>query len=584
MCVVRSRDRAVRALKAWPLRWRLVAVLVVLLVTALFLTNLATQLLLRSYLMDRTSDELRSASNSAASNSLPQIMATGHVFTPGLPTTYTVIYMDPKGRSPYLQPSSDEHVLPDIPRLPLDDPRVRSGEPFTTDSIKVDPSSGNTRTDNPQWRVVAGPLSDRSGTYAVATSLRGVDETMSRLHVVSLAIGLLVVAICVHVGFLGVNRAFRPLRQIEDTAAAIADGDLTQRVPEHAAQDEVASLSRSLNTMLSQIENSFAVREASEDRMRRFVTDASHELRTPLATVRGYAELYRQGAASSPEATAGAMRRIEDEATRMSGLVEDLLTLARLDNRRPMTFDEVDLTVLVGDAVQDAKARDPQRPIRLVGLGDGSLGPTMICGDEARLRQVVTNLVANALQHTPSGSPVEVAVGTVGSDATDLPGAGEARRIYRLEVRDHGSGIAEADIDRVFQRFFRGDPSRGRSSGGSGLGLAIVMAIVNAHGGRVGVRATCGGGATFVVEIPSDCRPQASVTSGPEKASTPKVKVSASKLRWARSKRVQDSPVVAAAATPPGLDGQGKHAVAGTVSPSTPPTAVRTDDDHEGVR
>lgn len=465
-------------------------VLVALLVAALALTTSATQVVLRTYLMNRTAGELRSVSGQAADNSFTLVASRAHVQTLTLPGRYFLAFQSPSGdnTNAFVTPGATSN--PVIPPLPINDPLVTGEEPFTV---------GSSGKSDDQWLVLAGVLNDRSGVYAIAIPLRGVDETMTQLWAFSLAIGLLVTGACAAVGYAGISRAFRPLRQMEDTAAAIADGDLGRRIPVHAAQDEVASLSRSLNAMLSHIESSFAVREASEDRMRRFVTDASHELRTPLATIRGYAELYRQGAAASPEATASAMRRIEDEATRMSGLVEDLLTLARLDNQRPMNVSEVDLTVLAGDAVSDAKAREPERPVRLVGLGERSLGPAVLRGDEARLRQVVTNLLANALQHTPRGTPVEVAVGpaTLQTQAGPVEG-------FRVEVRDHGAGIAPEDIDRVFQRFYRGDPSRGRASGGSGLGLAIVMAIVNSHGGRVGIRATDGGGATFVVEFPTE--------------------------------------------------------------------------------
>ncbi|MBW3085529.1 Adaptive-response sensory-kinase SasA [Austwickia sp. TVS 96-490-7B] len=498
----RTRRNLADPLRTWPLTWRLVAVLVVMLVTALGLNAVATQIVLRTYLMDRAAAELHSAGKVAAENSLYQVATRGHVYTPGVPTSYALLFMNSEGGSPVGLAAADENNTPTIPSLTFNDQRVTGNKPFIVGSSD-DPDT--------KWQVVAGRLTDGSGVYAVAMPLRGIDETIARLQALSLAIGLVVAASSATVGFLGVKRAFRPLRQMEDTAAAIADGDLTQRVPEHPADDEVASLSRSLNAMLSQIESSFSIREASEERMRRFVTDASHELRTPLATVRGYAELYRQGAASGPEATAVAMKRIEDEATRMSGLVEDLLTLARLDNRRPMNIGEVDLTVLAADAVQDARAREPERNLRLIGLGDRQLGPAMVRGDEARLRQVVTNLIANALQHTPAGSPVEIAVGPLptakparrpGRSAAAKAQRHDAGAAYRIEVRDHGPGIAENEIERVFQRFYRGDPSRGRASGGSGLGLAIVMAIVTAHAGRVGVRATPGGGATFVVELP----------------------------------------------------------------------------------
>ncbi len=287
------------------------------------------------------------------------------------------------------------------------------------------------------------------------------------------------------------RRAFRPLTRIEDTAAALATGDLTQRIPGRQADDEVTSLSRSLNVMLTRIESSFAVREASEERMRQFVADASHELRTPLATVRGYAELYRQGAVPDAAAVGSAMERIEAESTRMSGLVEDLLTLARIDDAPVVETTHVDLTVLAADAVADARVRAPERRISLLGL-DSPVAPTVVRGTESRLRQVVTNLVANALRHTPDGTPVEVAVG---QDATGVA----------LEVRDHGPGVPDEVATKVFERFYRADPARGRTGGGgSGLGLAIVAAIVAQHHGRVGVAPTPGGGATFVVRLPQE--------------------------------------------------------------------------------
>jgi two-component system OmpR family sensor kinase len=355
-----------------------------------------------------------------------------------------------------------------------------------------------------RWRVVAGRavltsgdltsgllIKQVSATYAVAVPLYGVDTTVQKMLNFAILIGLAVIAACALLGWYGVRRAFQPLSQIEDTAAAIATGDLTRRIPEPVAQDEVASLSRSLNAMLSQIEQSFAVRQASEERMRQFVADASHELRTPLAAVRGYAELYRQGAVTRPEDVASTMRRIEDESIRMGGLVNDLLILTRLDRQRPLERASVDLTVLAADAVQDARALDPDRQVRLLGL-NGDLQPTTIEGDEAKLRQVVTNLVGNAVNHTPEGTDIEIAVGT------RSPGHA------RLEVRDHGEGVDPVKARKVFERFYRADASRVRGKGGgNGLGLAIVAAIVSAHNGQVGVAATPGGGATFVVDLPT---------------------------------------------------------------------------------
>jgi two-component system OmpR family sensor kinase len=228
--------------------------------------------------------------------------------------------------------------------------------------------------------------------------------------------------------------------------------------------------------------------------MRRFVSDASHELRTPLVTIRGFSELYRHGALSNPDDVGMAMGRIESEAKRMGTMVEDLLTLARLDEQRPVLLRPVDLLPIGHDAVVDAQASAPDRPVRLVGLHDGhapSAAPAL--GEEGRLRQVVGNLVGNALRYTPTGSPLEIAVGTAYDDG---------RPVSVLEVRDHGPGISEKDAPKIFERFYRADTSRTRETGGTGLGLAIVAAIVGAHGGSVRHRPTPGGGATFVIALP----------------------------------------------------------------------------------
>ncbi len=471
-------------LRAMPLRWRLVAVVVVLMLVAIVLTTGVTTALLRGYLMDRTDQELQQAAVPVAQSAFAQVMnqrSTPDPFTP--PNTYAVRIMPtgPGQRSLDVTTPTADQALPKIPDLALTDHRVRSGDPFTVPS----------REGDGRWRVVAGATRDGSATFAVAVSLDPVDSTVHQLRVLTTVIGLVVTAACGVIGWFAVRRAFRPLREIEDTAAGIASGDLARRIPQRTAPDEVTSLSTSLNAMLAQIEQSFAVREASEERMRQFVGDASHELRTPLATVRGYAELFRQGAVRDPEQVAGAMRRIEDEATRMGGLVEDLLLLTRLDTPRSVELGTVDLTVLAADAVQDARALDPDREIRLLPVS-GQLESTLVAGDEERLRQVVTNLLANAIHHTPSGTPIELAVGRREGDRAVL------------EVRDHGHGVPEEDATQVFERFYRSDPSRARGrGGGNGLGLAIVAAIVTSHDGRVGVAPTPGGGATFVVELPT---------------------------------------------------------------------------------
>jgi two-component system OmpR family sensor kinase len=236
--------------------------------------------------------------------------------------------------------------------------------------------------------------------------------------------------------------------------------------------------------MLSQIEAAFAERTASNERLRRVIADASHELRTPLTSIRGYAEMLRRGAAESPRDSETARRRIEEESIRMTGLVDDLLVLARLDQGRPLAKEAVDLRAIATDAVADARVVAPQRQISL-----SANGPVIVAGDDTRLRQVLGNLVRNALVHTPAQTPIEVAV------ATD-DGVG------RMSVADHGPGLAAEDVERIFEPFYRADPGRSRDRGGAGLGLSIVSAVVTAHGGRVKVSRTEGGGATFEVELP----------------------------------------------------------------------------------
>ena len=476
MSTTPGSQAVVRRLEAMPLRVRLVAIVLVVLAGALLVSNLATAYLMRRDLLGRVDSELKGVVEPVATQALTELTKGDDEATP---TNYAFVLFPVDGRTMSVNPTS-ERLHPNVPRLALDDPRVRFGRPFTVKSVDGDM----------EWRFIAGTAGQGAATFAVGVPLRSVKETVARLLVTTGVLSALVLAGSALLGWYAVRRAFRPLAQIEDTAAAIAGGDLTRRIPVRAADDEVTSLSRSLNAMLAQIETSFAVREASEDRMRQFVADASHELRTPLATVRGYAELHRQGAISSVDDTRAAMERIESESGRMSGLVEDLLTLARLDEEPTAAMGDVDLTVLAADATADARAREPERRITLVGL-TGPVEATAVWGSESRLRQVVTNLVANAVRHTPAGTPIELAVGVDGPDGV-------------LEVRDHGDGIPSGTAHRVFERFYRADPSRGRSAGGgNGLGLAIVAAIVASHRGRVGVHETDGGGATFVVRIPT---------------------------------------------------------------------------------
>lgn len=348
-----------------------------------------------------------------------------------------------------------------------------SGEHFTT------ASSGGAR-----YRVRA--VADRrTGALAVlALPLDDVDDSVDRLVAVEVAATAAVLGVLALVAWWLVHLGVRPLKQMTATASAIAAGDLSQRVPEVAPGTEAGELAAALNAMLARIEASFEEQARSEERLRRFASDASHELRTPLTTIRGYAELYRTGALREPAELDEAMRRTEQEATRMGDLVEDLLALARLDQRRPLASDPVDLAALVRDAARDARAVDPGRPIDATAAG-----PVVVTGDGDRLRQVLANLVANALVHTDPATPVAIGAYVDGADGV-------------VEVSDHGPGMTPDVAARAFERFYRGDASRSRHRGGSGLGLAIVEATVGAHGGRVELDTAVGRGTTVRVRLP----------------------------------------------------------------------------------
>ena len=339
-----------------------------------------------------------------------------------------------------------------------------------------------------RYRVLAEPLPG-GGTLISALPLDDVDDTLQRLVVVELVVSGAVLLAVALAGWSLVGRSFRPLDEIADTADAITGGDLSRRVRTEGVPTEVERVGSAMNTMLGRIEDAFAERRASEDRLRQFLSDASHELRTPLTSIRGYAELFRRGADRRPEDLATAMRRIEEEAERMGLLVEDLLLLARLDEHPEVARTTVDLGRLVQDVVEDSRLVQPDRPLTAV-IEEGML----VSGDEGRLRQIAGNLLTNALVHTPAGTPVEVRV----SASVD--------EVF-LDVADQGPGLDPDAASRVFDRFNRGDPARARSTGGTGLGLAIVSALVDAHDGRVDLDTAPGAGATFRVRFPRVAHP-----------------------------------------------------------------------------
>jgi two-component system, OmpR family, sensor kinase len=340
--------------------------------------------------------------------------------------------------------------------------------------------------DDQNYRVYADRNRLGDDILVVAIPLGDVEQRLDRLLAVEALVVIGVLLILAAVAWAVVRVGLLPLDRMGHTAGAIAGGDLSQRVESTDPRTEVGRLGIALNAMLDRLERAFAQRQESEDRLRRFLADASHELRTPLASIRGYAELFRMGAARDPEEVEKAMRRIENEAARMGVLVEDLLTLARLDEIAEAPHTEVDLAALAGDAVSDARATAPDR---MIGLDVGPHGTVQ--GDAHQLRQVLANLLRNALVHTPPGTGIEVGVADVDGHV-------------RLQVRDHGPGLPSTDPDALFERFWRAEGGRERGRAGAGLGLAIVAAIVDAHGGRVGAANAPGGGAVFTVDLPRD--------------------------------------------------------------------------------
>ena len=551
-----------------PLRIKLITAVLTLVVIALTVISVASIALFRDYQLRRASQQVTALFDQYYNQlNTPYGLHPGDVLAAG---SYLVA-MRPIGSS--LRQPDGLSSIPDIPSSPAW---------LSANGGKLVDVPAVAGTDN--WRVIIrevtyqglsalGPTSQRD-TLIVGVDLGDINGTIGQLIYIDLIVSGIVVVALAMVGIAIVRTSLRPLTDIETTAAAIAAGDLSRRVPDSDPRTEVGRLGQALNMMLAQIESAFHSRERSEaaarrseERMRQFVADASHELRTPLTAIRGYAEYYRQrggvdngshpagepenepsrerahsGATpdtapanpantggpanprgspvpAGPPVPAGApgsggpalagtpggpdpltrpdmdriMERVEQESFRMGGLVEDLLVLARLDEQRPIERRPVDLLTLAADAVQDARIVAPGRKIDLtVGTGAAFL----VLGDEPRLRQVISNLMNNALTHTPEGTPITVRI------LAGYQGGNPAVPAAILEVADRGPGLSREQAERVFERFYRADQARARRTGGTGLGLAIVSALVAAHGGTVGVNTTPGQGATFWITLP----------------------------------------------------------------------------------
>jgi two-component system OmpR family sensor kinase len=387
---------------------------------------------------------------------------------------------------------SDEDDLPDLSILNLAGTAATAGLPFDLDEhgglgeVTID--------EHDSWRVVAKPFRNYAATVVVALPNSANLELLRQYRAIGGGFGFLLLAISGLSIWLTIAQALRPLREVERTAKLVASGDLSQRLIERPGKTEIARLNRSLNSMLDSLEDSVSSRNKTLSQMRRFVADASHELRTPLVSVRGYAELYRKGALTKKSEVQEAMGRIEAEAIRMSSLVESLLTLARLDENQKLDAAPTDLAKLARDII----ARDIQGKQK-ISLSLLTFGGAKVPADfslsaevnEGQIRQVLVNLIENAKRFSPDKGSIEIAIGQKTDDE------------ITLEVVDHGEGIPKQLRDKVFERFYRADNSRNRDTGGTGLGLAIVKEIVSLHKGRIEVRETPGGGATFRIKLPA---------------------------------------------------------------------------------
>jgi len=448
------------------LRLRLLLVLVGIMAAGLVLADVATYASLRSYLTTQVDNELQQDAipiGTQVVDSLSRPFGRPGIVSVYPPPGLWLQLRDESGTPVY---GSEAYPL-SPPVLPLTLPGSGSA---STSAVLFDATS--TGSPDVDYRVLAEPLEvggSQIGTVVVAIPLHQLHDTLGRLVLIEVLVSAGVLLGLGTLAWWVVRRGLRPLDQMAATAGAIAGGDLSRRVDETDERTEVGQLGLALNTMLTGIEEAFAARAASEERLRLFLADASHELRTPLTSIRGYAELFDRGARDRPEDLATSMRHIREEANRMSVLVDELLLLARLDRQRPLALEPVDLTGIVTAAVDAARVTSPDRAITV-----SAPGVVQVVGDSLRLRQVIDNLLANAAQHTPAGSPVEVRVDVEDESA-------------RIGVRDHGPGVAPAEQAKIFEPFHRADPTRARATGGAGLGLTIVSAIAHAHGGAAGV-------------------------------------------------------------------------------------------------
>jgi two-component system OmpR family sensor kinase len=459
-------------------RRRLVASILTALLVVLSVTGTIAVVVVRDRLIERVDRDLESSAASIRAFTTPeQLRALGQRPNPGA-NNQAMVVLDASGATVVLIPAgTPAHRIPppDLANFRVADLVARTGKPFSRHA------QGSSVT----YRVLVSKFGDNGAVLVVAAPVTDQQQTVRQLEAILLIAAVAAMVVIGSLVWLLSRVAIKPIDDMIDVASAIGGGNLAARIDTDSNNAEVARLASALNAMLNQLEIAFAAKETSEGRLRRFAADASHELRTPLTTIQGWADLYASGGANSPQMLATAMDRISRETQRMTALVEDLLLLARLDQHRPLDHQPVDLRAVVADSVEDLRTVQGRRPLTIDLLSQ----PAVVGGDEARLRQVVANLLTNIRVHTAPDVPAHVTLG--------IDGAG-----IQLVIADDGPGLSAADAAHVFDRFYRSEDSRARSSGGTGLGLAIVRSVIEAHGGTISLATAPDEGAAFTIWLP----------------------------------------------------------------------------------
>ena len=466
------------------LRAKLTSLSVGLIGMLLAVSSAGTIALLGTYLQQSTDTLLITTANELRTQDplkLEAKVASGQLALPSLPSDYYIAILDAEGNQflGLISSTGGGRAIPNFSNLTLETVMATQGAPF---DIDVESS----RRMGTEWRMIAVPLQLARGSVVIALPTNSNRQILAEYAVIGGRFGIFLVVLSGFSIWLTITSALRPLKEVERTAEAVQAGKFSSRLLSKHGKTEIGRLNNALNSMLDSIEGAVTGRDKTLEQMRRFVSDASHELRTPLVTVRGYAELYRMGAITKKQDVAEAMQRIESEAVRMTGLVESLLTLTHMDESGNLDLVETDIAKLASLVVKDASVANQDVNFRVVRLGKDFVAEV----DSDRVKQVLTNLVANASRFAPAGSEVSLEI-----EAVD--------RSLNIKVIDHGEGIPEPLRGKVFERFYRADNSRNRSTGGSGLGLAIAKSIVTAHNGEIRAEETPDGGSTFVIELPT---------------------------------------------------------------------------------